>query len=227
MKKITIFLTLLSLLFLAGCGMASAVGMLGTPTHHEQKIPAEYELTEQPDQKILVLVKQPVWLNTNTNLRYHLTKAINKRLTQKAAIPTENLITYNELALFRSTKTGFSSLSPPQVGAALNADTVMSVTIEDYQLSKMVDTEYYEGYLRTRAVLFDTATGEKLWPKLEKSKSVKVGFDIESAGRKIADARLVAACAHCTVRYLYNCPMHEFRIAEDRSRISWESDIVD
>jgi hypothetical protein len=54
-------------------------------------------------------------------------------------------------------------------------------------------------------------------------KDVRVGFDIESRGQEIATERLAASAAHCTVRYLYDCPEPRFKIAEDRSDESWKA----
>ena len=50
-----------------------------------------------------------------------------------------------------------------------------------------------------------------------------VGFEIESRGQKVAAERLAASGAHCTVRYLYDCPVPSFKIAEDRSDENWRA----
>ena len=199
------------------------VSLLGTASHYEREVPAEYDLTEHTDRKILVIVHQPAWLDAKVNLRYHLTEAINENLVRSVRIPPEQLVSYGELSEFRSNRDDFSLLSPVQVGKALDANLVLLVTLEDYQLQKIADTNYYKGFLGSRAVLLDTATEAKLWPKWEKSKSIKVGFEIESHGRLVAVKRQAAASAHCIVRYLYNCPENQFKIADDRSGIAWKS----
>lgn len=223
MKKLSVFLVLVVVFFQSGCKYGGIVSVLGTPSYHEIEVPAEYNLTEHTDQKILILVDQPGWLGARANLRYYLTRAIRKNLVEKVEIPSDCLVSYSELFEFRSNKDNFSLLSPVQVGEALDANMVLLVVIEDYQLEKMAETNYYKGFLSTRAVLLDVASGEKLWPKSARSRSVKVGFEVEGRGREIAVARLVAACAHCTTRYLYNCRKNKFKIAEDRSRVGWES----
>jgi hypothetical protein len=38
---------------------------------------------------------------------------------------------------------------------------------------------------------------------------------------EIAVERLTAASAHCLVRYLYDCPKNEFKIADERGTIGW------
>lgn len=220
MKKLTAFLTLVMLFFSSGCGI---VAVLGTSRSHEKKVPAEYDLTEHTDRKILILVNQPAYLNARANLRYHLTKAISEKLTEKIKIPQECILAYNELSQFRSDQPNFSLLLPAEVGEALGADMVLLVAIQDYQLNEMAKTGYYRGFLGAQTALVETATREKLWPKSAKSKSIKVGFEFESGGRKAAVARLSAACAYCTTRYFYDCPKEKFKIADDKSGIGWEN----
>ncbi len=219
MKKIIVFSVLVAIFFYSGCGM---VGLMGTPTRHERKIAAEYDLAGDKEQKILVLVHQPGWLNAQVNLRYYLTDAMINELIKKLKIPSERLIAYGELAEFRSNKGDFSLLSHAEVGEALGADVVLLIMVENYHLSKMAETDYYSGFLGAQAALLDTATGEKLWPKSAEGKSIKVGFEVEEKGRGVAVRRLAAACAYCTTRYFYNCPMDKFKIYDDKSRVGWE-----
>jgi len=212
------FTFLVAALFYSGCGV---VGIVGTPTNYEKKIPAEYDLAEHKDQKILVLVNQPAWLNAQVNLRYYLTRAINKNLTAKVKIPPEYLVSYSELSEFRSNKSDFLSLSPVEVGEALDANMVLLVEIGSYELNRIAETSYYEGFLGVQSAFLDVATGEKIWPESAKSKSVKVGFEVETRGREIAVRRLTAASAYCLVRYFYDCPKNEFKIADERGTIGW------
>lgn len=222
MKKMKFFFTLFAAILFAGCESAGIVSVLGTPAHHEKKIAAEYNLSQHNDQKILVLVKQHGWIDADVNLRYYLTKAISKNLTEKAEIKPENFVNYSELSEFRSNKSDFSFLSPVEVGKALDADIVLLAVIDDYQLRQLSETNCYEGFLATQVVLIDTATAEQLWPESMKSKSIKVGFEADDRGPNVAAQRLVAACAYCTIRYLYNCRKSRFSISEDRTGIGWE-----
>jgi len=219
MRKLTAFFVLTVLFFCGGCGLVS---ILGTSRSHEKKIAAEYDLTGHRGRKILILVNQPAYLNARANLRYHLTKAIREKLTGKIKIPQERIIAYNELSQFRSGQPNFSLLLPGEVGEALGADLVLLVTVQDYQLNEMARTGYYKGFLDAQAALVDTATGEKLWPKSAKSKSIKVGFEVESGTREAAVSRLSSALAYCTTRYFYDCPREKFRIADDKSGVGWE-----
>ena len=221
-EPLFIFTFLTAVLFDSGCSFTRTVSTLSTPTRHERKIPAEYDLTEHRDQKILVLVNQPAYLNAQTNLRYYLTEEVNKNLIKKLKIPPEYLVTYDGVSAFRSNQSNFSLLSPIEVGKALDANMVLLVMVKDYQLNEMPEANCYQGFLNIQTVLFETAAGRKLWPESERSKSIKVGFDVEHRGREIAVKRLVAACAHCTVRYFYDCPGDKFKTADDKSGVGWE-----
>ena len=157
------------------------------------------------------------------NLRYYLTEAIRENLIAKAKakIPPKYILSYNELSEFRSNKGDFSSLSPAAVGKALGADIVLLVMIEDYQLSEVAETDYYSGALSTQTALFETASGEKLWPEYAENKSIKVSFEAEH-GQETADKRLASACAHCITRYFYNCTEDKFKVFDEGSNTGWE-----
>jgi len=218
MKKTVAFFALAAALFQGGCGI---IGVMGTPSPSEEKFPAEYNLAGQKDKRILVLVEQPAWLSTEVSMRYYLTKAIRERIVMKMEIPPEQLITYNELAEFRSAQSDFLQLSPVQIGAALKADMVLLVEIENCELYEMADTGYYKGSLSARATLFDTAASEKLWPTSAKGKGIRVGFEVESKGKDIASVRLATAAAKCIVRYLYDCLKAEFKTSDETENIGW------
>jgi hypothetical protein len=221
-KKLTVFFVLAAVFFYNGCGI---VGLLGTQSPYEKKIPAEYDLTKQKGRKVLVLVEQPGWLSAQVNLRYYLTEAIRENLIAKAKakVPPKYILSYNELSEFRSNKGDFSSLSPAAVGKALGADIVLLVMIEDYQLSEVAVTDYYNGFLSAQTALFETASGEKLWPESAENKSIKVSFETGEQGQEAAVKRLVNACAHCTSRYFYNCPKYKFKISDEKRDIGWET----
>jgi hypothetical protein len=221
MKKIermTVFCVLAAIFSSSGCGI---VGVAGTQSAYEKKIPAEYDLAGQKDKKVLVLVEQPSWLSTEVNLRYYLTEAIRESFIANVKIQPESIISYNELSEFRSNKSDFSSLSPVEVGQALDANIVLLVMIEDYQLTEIPDTDYYNGFLGTQAILFETATGTKIWPESTMGKSVRVGFEAER-NRELAVERLVSACAYCITRYFYNCPKYKFKIFDEGIQADWE-----
>ena len=223
MKYVGFVFIVLAGMFFGGCSGAGLVGVMGSPTRHEKKFPAEYELTLDKGQKMLVFVEQPAWLNINVNLRYHLTEAINKAFLKRVKLKEKNLVSYSDFLKFRTSEPDFASLSPVEVGNALGVEKILYVEVEDYSLKKTHETKYYKGSLRSRAVVLDVSKGEKVWPLDDASKIIKVGFEVEERGLQAAINRLSAACAHCTTRYLYDCPMDGFKIADDRSRSGWEN----
>jgi len=213
---------LTAIVFQSGCNSLGIIAVLGTSGSHEKKVTAECGLADRKNQKILVLVNQGVWLNADVNLRYYLTEVVNENLTEKIKIRPDHLISYSELAEFRSKQPDLAQLSPLELAAALDADMVLLVEVESYGLSELPEGGYYKGYLNICAVLLETATTMKLWPKSEKAKFVKVGFDVETGGREAAVVRLANASAYGIVRYFYNCPMNKFKFADDRSGTQWQ-----
>jgi hypothetical protein len=207
-----------AILWCSGCGFVS---IFGTPTRHEKKIPAEYDLAQHKVEKILVLVNQPGWLKAQSNLRQGLTSTLNEGLEARVGFVPERLVTYDELWKWRSARGDFSQLSPVETGAALGADLVLFVTIEAFELERTADTRYYKGLLGVRAALYNTATKENLWPRTNSGKRVVVGFDVERRGPEVAVSRLVGGAARCTIRYLFDCPVAEFDISDDRSTLNW------
>jgi len=219
MKKAGLIITLTAVFFCGGCSIA---GLMSSPGAYEKKIPAEYDLAKHAKQKILILVDQPGWINAQVNLRYYLTEAISRNLIRNIKPHADNLVSYDELADYRSNQPNFLSLSPVETGKALHADVVLAVTIQDYQLAELGQTGYYKAHLYAQAALFDTAADKKLWPS-ENSRSVKVGFEAEGYSKEMAVGRLVTACANCITRYFHPCYRDNFKIADDISNAGWEN----
>jgi hypothetical protein len=213
-EKLIVFPVLAAVFFCGGCEI---IGLIGTPSQYEKKIPAEYDLAGQKGKKILVLVEQPTWLGTKTDLRYYLTEVISESLVANVKVSPKYIISYKELSAFRSKESDFSSLSSTAVGKALGADIILLITIEKFQLNDIAGSGYYNGYLSAQAAIYD-ANGATEW----EGKSVQVGFETGERGREPAVRRLVTACAYCITRYLYNCPEYKFRIPEEGSKTGWE-----
>lgn len=217
-EKLTVFCVFAVVFFCGGCNF---VGIVGTPSRYEKKVPAEYDLAGQKGKKVLVFVEQPGWLSTQVNLRYYLTEAICANLIARVKVPSKYILSYDELSKFRSNRSDFSLLSPTEVGTALGADIVLLVMIEDCQLDELAGTGYYNGSLSVQAAVFG-AGGEKVWPKDTAGKSVKVGFEVGENGQEAAIKRLVNACGYCISRYLYNCPEYRFKVSDEQIEAGWE-----
>ena len=209
------------LLFYAGCNAVGMVSVLGTPTPSETKSSAQYKLTKNKDQKILVFVDQPASFSAYPNLRFYLTDTIIKLLQVKAEIKPSVFIDYKKLADLRTETPDFYMLSPAQIGDKLGADLVLMVTIIDCRITNIGEAGY-NGSLDATAALYKVTTGEKLWPTMEQSQLVQVGCESERRGRDAACVRLAAAAAHCITRYLYDCPKANFKISDERTVSGWE-----
>jgi hypothetical protein len=208
-----LFCTILGI-FQCGCGMVS---VMGTPTRYEKEVPAEYNLTTLQEQKILVLVKQPYWLDAEVNLRVNLTDSIHEQLIKEAGISPGSLIGYDTLSKYRSGRASFSLMKPSDVGKALGADIVLFVNVIEAQLENMPDTDIYSSSLNAQAFVIDSSTGVNLWPEQSSGRSISVGFEMEEKGLKAAISRLSVSTAHCIVRYLYDCKVAYFKIKDDKS----------
>ena len=219
MKRIGLISMFVAILAQSGCGV---VALVTTPTQYEKKIAAEYNLIKEKDAKVLVLVKEPSWVGAGANLRYYLTGELNKSLVKKVKIAAENVVRYQVLADLRAKQEDFAALWPEELGRAFKADYVLLVRIGSFVLTEIDEMGLYRGSLNAQAVLVDTATGKKVWPSVEDSKIIMVGYEAEKGDRTHAITKLAAAAAHCTTRYFYDCPKDKFKIREDMSYISRE-----
>jgi len=209
-------------LFCAGCS-PGIIGVIGTPTSSEQaEGSAEFDLSKNKDQKILIFIDQPSYLSSYANLRFFLTDTIARTLQEKTKMNPSLFIDYKTLADLRANTPDFYTLSPTEVGRKLGADIVLAVTIVDCKISNIPESGYVAGSLDAQAVLYSVSSGEKLWPTTEQSKLVGVGFESERRGRDAAVVRLAVAAAHCVTRYLYNCPKAGFKISDERTVSAWE-----
>ena len=213
-----------AVLFYGGCQLAGLVSVVGSPTSSKQaEGSAEYDLSKNKDQKILIFVDQPTHLSAYANLRFYLTDMIGKMLQDKdkANIKPSLFIDYKSLADLRANTPDFYTLAPSQVASKLGADLVLVVTVVDCQIRDISEAGYVSGSLDAHAALYRASSGEKLWPTTEPSKLVGVGFESERRGRDAAIFRLAAAASHCVTRYLYDCPKTGFKISDERTASGW------
>ena len=199
-----------------------AIGALATPTSYEIKIPSEYDLDKNKSQKMLVLVEQPAWTASEANIRLYLTQAIEGHLTDKIDIKPEMFVLYRKLADMRNNSADFATLSPVEIGKALDANMVLYVIIDDFGLYALSDAGYYRGQLDIRSGLYNVASGQRLWPESGGLRAVSVGVEMQKEHEKTAQ-RLANSMAKCIVRYFYDCPKPEFKIADERKNETLES----
>lgn len=203
-------------------GSCQIFGIMSTPTRHEKKVPAEYDLAAEKGKTILVYVEQPSWLSASGNLSREVSEALEAQLKNKIKTLDKSLIGYERVSALRSESPEYYELRAREIGRRLDADMVLVAALDEYALSKVIQTEYHKGQLAGRVALIRTDDGVKVWPDSESGKVITVGFDVERGDYSTAVKRLANSFAYCTVRYLYNCPMDEFKIFDDRSGEAWQ-----
>lgn len=214
MRKIVVFPVITVLLFIYGC----IVPVLTTPTRHEKKIPAEYNITVHEDKKLMVIVYSPDWVRAPANITSEITGELEEKLTEELKLEPENIILYENL----KPKESLHSAPPtPEIGKNFGADLVLFAEVHEFALSKMIETDYYVGRITGRAAVFDADTGQRLWPDSEHGKLIRIAYDVEEGDYDQAFDRLVRSFAHCVTRYLYDCPVPKFKIFEDKSGTGW------
>jgi hypothetical protein len=217
-KSLFILISCLTIILFQGCGL---IGILGTESSYEKKVPAEVKLIKDKksdnNRKLLVLVKQPSWLNAPPLLGQLLTEQIQLRLVANAALKFSNLISEESLSKFRGSTPNFYSMTTLEIGKAMNADWVLVVELTSYRLFNISDTEYFGGGLAGKAFVIDTADTRQLWPDKLGGEQIEIAFDVEKRGNKAALARLAAAYSHCVTRYFYDCPRRRFKIADEKT----------
>jgi hypothetical protein len=190
------------------------IGAMASPTSYEIKIPAEYQLSDNKPQRMIILVEQPAWATSEANIRLYLTEAIAAHLVDEVGLKAGTIATYREVADVRNTMSDFEKLSPVQVGRAMKAQMVLYVMIDNFGLYGLSDAGYYKGQLATSSGIYDVATGEKLWPQSGGLKANSVGFEL-AKGQDEAAKRLAESMARCIVRNLYDCSKRESKVADE------------
>jgi len=198
------------------CGACNLIGIMGSKSYYEQKVPAEFLLEDVAEGGVLIFVDETGAGRAELELRPGLTEAVGAFLVKKARIKNEYLVSNDSLSQLRGEREDFSSLSPVQLGGAAGAAVVLYVLITDYELYAMGEQEYYGGSLVTRSILFDVASGRALWPREGAGRVVKTRVELETGGRAATLNRLIMATAHCITRSFYDCRRPEFRTADEQ-----------
>jgi hypothetical protein len=191
------------------------VGVIGSKSYSEQKVPAEFMLKDVAEGGVLIFVDETGGGREELRLRPGLNKVVGAFLVKKARIKSENFVSGDRLSQLRDQREDYSSLSPVQLGRAAGAAVVLYILIEDYELYAMDEQVYHSGSLVTRSILFDVESGRILWPRGRDGRVVKVKVEIETGGREATLNRLIMATAHCITRNLYDCPKTKYRTADE------------
>jgi len=203
-------------------GACNLIGIVGSKSYYEQKVPADFLLKDVAEGGVLVFVDETGAGRSERGLRPGLTETIGAFFVKKAGIKSEYLVSHEWLSQLRSEREDFSALSPVELGGAGGAAVVLYILISDYELYAMGEQEYYGGSLVTRSILFDVSSGRALWPREVGGRVVKTRVELETGGRAVTLNRLIAATAHCITRSFYDCPRPEFRAADEERDYGYE-----
>jgi hypothetical protein len=204
------------------CGACNMIGIMGSKSYHEQKIPAELALEEQAERGVLVFVEEAGGGRGSPDLHSQLTDMVIAFLVKKARINSEYLVPQSKLSQLRSQRDDFSRISPVEVGAGAGAGIVLYTVVEHYELYEIQGRGYHNGSLVTRSIMFDVASGRALWPLQGGGRVVRVKVELETAGRVAILNRLITATAHCITRSFYDCPRTKFRTADEQTDYNME-----
>jgi hypothetical protein len=213
---------------LSGCGAGSAVvGGLSSETPSEKETPAEFKLGEAlgKEGKIIVVVTQPAWIKSPMDLRNALTNSLNAAFEIKAEIKKERLTAYSDIMKIRMSLPEDKKNDPIETAKKLNAKYVLTVEVQDFDLSTFAEKDFYNGTMTVKSCITDS-NGVKLWPKKEGEDYRLTSVEIENEKGTVESAvgKLSDAAAFCITRYFYNCKTDHFRIPEEKRNIEQESE---
>ena len=148
------------LLPLSGCVVISYIAAQVTPP---KKVPARFELPE--DSRVLVLVEdyehQGSYEDVSRELSNQLSRELRHRGLARETIPHERLMA------LRFEAPRYHALKIPEIGHELNADLVLYVQIEDFQLKDNIDDTMWHGVFETSVRVVDVSAPDnpRLWPR--------------------------------------------------------------
>lgn len=218
MNKIIVSLVAILGLLNSGCVI---VAKLGTPTRSEKIIDAEFMLAEHDYGKIAIVVRGQNKNMESERLGSNIYIATKASLINNKLITSEDLIRDRFYKDYKNSVANFNELSLRQIAETLNVDTILEITIDKYKLTNMAGTNYYEGSIKLGGSLYSLEQDMVIWPEDGFSKQVSLGFDIDSNGHEAAMKRLAVKGSHCITRYLYNCPLPNFKVSEESTGQQW------
>jgi len=209
------------LAFAAFCGGCNIVGVLGTETYGNQKVPAQLDFSDIAKAgPLLVLVEPSHGSRIPPDLPAKLRIMIVSGIVEKTRVKAKNIISPEKVEPLLAQMQVFSGNRPLELGKAASAATVLYILIEDYRLTAVPQSEYHKGSMSVRGVVFDVASSKPLWPIAPATGTAgsKVEFDTEDA--EATQNRIMAAVSHCIVRNFYNCKRRHYKINDEETNFT-------
>jgi hypothetical protein len=207
-SRITAVIVLLKAVFaLSGC---AALSFLLSSGPFEKKVPPAYDLQAQQERKVMIWIECPRSVNADYDLKGKLAEKFRTQMIEIAEFEEENLVPMpdvNEQMLL---------LDPKKIARGKGAGYLLLVQVDVYETDFLQIRDYYSGEMITRAILFDTDSGESLWPKYPEGKMIHIAIEMETKGRDALVTRLTSATAHCILRNLYPCDKLKYDAVDER-----------
>jgi len=211
-------LVVLVLLLLLICGIGcDLAGLVVNPGPYDRKVPAEFDIKDNADRKIVVVADQAAGLGgTVVPVRKKLAEGVETLLIERAGVKKKYIVSQKDMEFLGSYGSDFHKSSPVNVASQLGAGLVLYVKIVNYNLYPSGPKDYYVGSLISRSVLIDSQSGEVVWPVDGEPKLLRMAIDLETRGREQTQAKLIAATAHGIVRYLYDIRVRYFKTSAEQ-----------
>ena len=217
MKK-RLFTILVLAVFCGGCGV---VGVLGTETYGNQKVPAQLDFSDIAKAgPLLVLVEPSYGSRIPPDLPAKLRAMIVSEIVKKTRVKAKNIISPEKVEPLLAQMRGFSGNRPLELAKAASAATVLYILIEDYRLTVVPQSQYHKGSMSVRGVVFDVASSKPLWPIPPATGTARSKVEFETEGAAATRDRIMAAVSHCIVRNFYNCKRSQYKVNDEEANLT-------
>lgn len=182
------------------------------------KIPPAYDLVENQDKKILIMIESPRYVAADVDAPEKLAAAVQNKLI-KAKVKPQNVILPKDAS-------PASVLSPMQAGQQAGAGLVLFVRIEDYELLPISVRDFYSARMLTRAVLISAEDNAQLWPTDgRQGKLHDIVIEMGKGGREAVLTQMTESTAHCILRNLYPIEKLHYRNSDERIAVQQAFDM--
>ncbi|MBN1845899.1 MAG: hypothetical protein JW810_09465 [Sedimentisphaerales bacterium] len=172
---------------LGGCGIPSAFyAFFIDPLIPPPTVEAEHLLT---DKTVLIWVDDTLIVPAHHLLRRELTDQIGRHLQGHQAVGS--LIPYARIVAFRQQHPQSTQLSIQQLGREFQADEVLYLLLDGFQLSHEAGEGYYAPQISGSAKVIDVATGRRCWPEDQAQRSFSFQGTFQQGRRDQLEDRLV------------------------------------
>ena len=212
---------LIILAFGVFCGGCNVIGVLGSETYGNQKVPAQLDFSDIAKAgPLLVLVEPSHGSRVPPDLPAKLRAVIVSGIVKKTRVKEENIISPEKMEPLLARMRFFPGNRPLELGKAASAATVLYILIEDYRLTTVPQSQYHKGSMSVRGAVFDVASSRPLWPVAPATGTARSKVEFETEGAEATQSRIIAAVSHCIVRNFYNCKRSHYKINDEEANLT-------